>query len=383
MSLFCIIRIVGDDERDPQGRGLGYREIAAELARLVEEGAIAAGAFLPSEKDLQLRFRASRTTVRRALSKLVDDGLASSVPNRGVVVRRSGRRNTPAIAFVNGNTIVLRHIFSRLSSALLERGYHLVHIDSESLGVENSLQFAVERGFEGAFIWSFQGFYDLPAIRKSQEHLSLVVLDHAIPGLGADLVTLDYFAMASQIVRHLAEVGRRHIALTGMLDMLDVTQARFAGYLKGMFDAGFEPMARDFAFIWTSGMKAPDPHLLEKRLADADRPDALFVMQDEMVLPAAETIYRLGLRIPDDVALATIGDDIQVSAGGVGLTAAHCEWDAFADLALGAMLERLSGCAEPPRRLVAAHKLVVRGSCGAPVGGRTNLEETLLTARRA
>ena len=382
MYVFCIIQGVSEGDRDPQGRGLGYREIAAELARTIEDGRIAAGAFLPSEKELQLRFGASRTTVRRALGKLIEDGLATSVPNRGVVARRSLSRHTPAIAFVNGNTIVLRHIFSRLSSSLLGRGYHLVHLDSESLGVENSLQFAVDRGFEGAFIWSFQGFYDLPAICKAQEKLSLVVLDHAIPGLAADLVTLDYFAMASQIVRHLAESGRTRIGVTGMLDMLDVTQARFAGYLKGLFDAGHPPQARDFAFMWTSGMKGPDPHNLEKRLRDADRPDALFVMQDEMVLPTAEAIYRLGLRIPDDVALATIGDDIQVSAGGVGLTAAHCEWDAFADLALGAMLVRLSGSAEAPRRLVADHKLVVRGSCGAPIEGRQAYEDTLLTARR-
>jgi DNA-binding LacI/PurR family transcriptional regulator len=84
-------------------------------------------------------------------------------------------------------------------------------------------------------------------------------------------------------------------------------------------------------------------------------------MQDQWVPDVIEAIYRCGLRFPEDVALATIGDDVQVSVGGTGLTAAHCDWDGFADLALDALLDRMSGSLEPARRLLAGHMLVVHG----------------------
>lgn len=362
-------------------RGPGYRDIASGLARDIEEGKIPAGAFLPTERELQKRFKASRTTIRRALAKLAEDRLVENLPNRGMVVRRSPSSPTKTLAFINGHSIVLRHIYSRLSSAFLEQGIHLIHVDSQSLGLENSLHFAMDRGFDGAFIWSFQGYADVDVLAKAQAAMPIVVLDHIVPGLDVDIVTLDYFQMAKEVTQHLACQGRKRIAVSGMLDMLDVTHNRFSGYMIGLFDSGHRPDASDFVFCCTSAQMQSDPRLLVKRLRDADRPDAVFILQDEFVVPVVEAILGSGLRIPEDVALATIGDDVQVSVGGLGVTAAHCEWDEFTDLALGAMLERLSGYAGRPRRIVASHKLVVRGTCGSNMEGRHKADLALVAAR--
>ena len=370
-------RAVGEDT----AKSSSYREIAAELALEIESGAVAAGAFLPTEKDLQTRFGASRTTIRRAFSKLIEDGLAESVPNRGVIARKQGN-GQKSIAFIDGNTIVLRRIYSRLSSLFLKKGYHLVHIDSESVGLENSLHFAMDRGFEGAFVWSFQGFCDLSVVQAVTNKLPLVILDHSIPGLSADLVTLNYLDMSSEITKHLVSAGRKKIAISGMLDMLDSTHDRLSGYLRGLFESGQRPTPRDFVFCHTSALPNSDPLLLERRLRDEDRPDAVFVMQDEFALPVVETISKVGLRIPEDVAIATIGDDVQISVGGIGLTAVHCEWDEFADLAYGAMLERISGSTVPPRRLVASHKVVVRGSCGSAETVSSGADEPVVAVAR-
>jgi len=378
---FCIILDVSKRDGDEAGRGPGYRDIASGLARDIAQGKIPDGAFLPTEKELQARFQASRTTVRRALAKLADDGVVENIPNRGMVARASRPGRSKAIAFINGHSVVLRHIYSRLSSAFLKRGIHLVHIDSQSLGLENSLHFAMERGFDGAFIWSFQGFAESEVLEKARETMPIVVLDHVVPGLDVDIVTLDYFRMAREVTEHLARLGRKRIAVSGMLDMLDVTHSRFSGYMIGLFESGMQPHAADFTFCCTSGENRSDTFLFESRLKSGERPDAVFVLQDEFVLPVVEALLRNGLRIPEDVALATIGDDIQVSVGGLGVTAAHCEWDEFSDQALGAMLDRMSGYSGPSRRIVASHKLVVRGTCGSNMEGRHEAEGSLVAVR--
>lgn len=338
-------------------RGASYRDIAAELAKEIESGAIAGGAFLPTEKDLQRRFGVSRTTVRRALQKLTVDGIAESIPNRGVVASRLGRAGARSIAFIDGYTIVLRRIYARLSSSFLQRGFHLVHIDSEAIGLENALRYATEQKFAGAMVWSFQGFAELPVVHAAAERMPIVILDHAIPGFEADIVSLDYFNMAREVVGELARSGRRQIGVTGMLDMLDITHQRFSGYMQGLFENDLNPSPRDFVFCRTSGPNLTDTHLLELRLQEPDRPDALFVMQDQWVPNIVDAVHRCGLRIPEDIALATIGDDVQVSVGGTGISAAHCDWDEFADLALDTLLDRMTGAQGPPRRLLASHKL--------------------------
>jgi GntR family transcriptional regulator len=64
-----------------------YRQIAADLRRLIESGALAGGDRLPAETELQDRYESSRNTVRDALRLLVALGLAETRPGAGTFVR--------------------------------------------------------------------------------------------------------------------------------------------------------------------------------------------------------------------------------------------------------------------------------------------------------
>lgn len=64
-----------------------YRQIARSLRRDIQEGRLARGGRLPSEKRLELDFDASRNTVRLALGMLRNQGLVVSRPGRGHFVQ--------------------------------------------------------------------------------------------------------------------------------------------------------------------------------------------------------------------------------------------------------------------------------------------------------
>lgn len=69
-------------------------EIAQYLATLIRDGAIAAGAKLPTEQNLCRQFSVSRTVVREAISRLKSDGLVESRQGSGVsVIAASLRRS--------------------------------------------------------------------------------------------------------------------------------------------------------------------------------------------------------------------------------------------------------------------------------------------------
>jgi LacI family transcriptional regulator len=357
-----------------------YHKIAGELIQQVRTGGFVEGSFLPIERDLMAEYGVTRTTVRRALSQVVEEGFGKLVPNKGVLAVRKGATGSKAIGFIDGSSVVLRSLYARLNASFLNLGYHLVHIDSQVIGLENALLFAHEREFEGAFVWSFEGFPDNALLERIQRTMPLVALDHSLGSFHSDLVTFDYMKMAHEAVGHLIKSGRRRIAVTGMLDMLDTTHQRFSGYMRGLFENGQTPDVRDYVFCYTSGYLPPNHDHLASRLASADRPDALFVMQDEFVPGVVQTVLGCGLRIPDDIAIATIGDDVVVSVGGQDITAVHCDWDGFAGMALDLMLRRIKEPHGPRERLLGKHEVVSSQPSTKFVGDAN--AQTLMVTRR-
>jgi DNA-binding LacI/PurR family transcriptional regulator len=343
-----------------------YKTIAEELIRRISRLQVPNGAYLPTERELQEEFEVSRTTVRRALSALVEAGYAESVPNRGVVAKSGTQSVAQTLAFIDGSSVVLRDIFAGLSSDCLHLGYHLLHINSENLGLANAIRLARAQGCVGAFAWSFEGFPAEADLRDAVEGFPLVLLDHSIRGFEFDLVTHDFHAAAKEIVTHMLESGRGEIAVSGMLDMLDVTRDRFNGYLQGLFDFGTKPNVRNFAFCYTSDMDEPDTSLLAARLRMDPPLDGIFVLQDEFAPAVARAVLEAGFRIPEDVALTAIGDDIAVTIGDVGLTVIRCDWPHVRHEALRLLLERLDRPSKPVETVHVAHSLVRRGSCGTP-----------------
>ncbi len=65
-----------------------HRQIAGWLLARIESGELAENQPMPSEKDLMDLFGVARTTARRAIAYLRDQGAIRTVPGRGSYVAR-------------------------------------------------------------------------------------------------------------------------------------------------------------------------------------------------------------------------------------------------------------------------------------------------------
>jgi DNA-binding GntR family transcriptional regulator len=65
-----------------------YRQIAGILRRRIEAGEYPPDTRIPTESELVEAFEVARTTVRRAVEVLRNDGLVYTVPQRGTYVTR-------------------------------------------------------------------------------------------------------------------------------------------------------------------------------------------------------------------------------------------------------------------------------------------------------
>ena len=76
------------DRIDPLGPLPPYRQIAAILRRRIESGQYPPDTRIPTESELVDAFEVARTTARRAIAVLREEGLIYTVPQRGSYVTR-------------------------------------------------------------------------------------------------------------------------------------------------------------------------------------------------------------------------------------------------------------------------------------------------------
>ncbi|HEX4722185.1 MAG TPA: LacI family DNA-binding transcriptional regulator [Pseudonocardiaceae bacterium] len=123
----------------------------------------------------------------------------------------------------------------------------------------------------------------------------------------ADLsyVDADNLGGALQAVTHLLASGRRSIAtIAGPRDMT-VADDRLAGYQQGLVEAGFEP---DRAVCRGDFTAASGEHAMLRLLDRYPGMDAVFAASDLMAMGALRVLHRLGVRVPDEVAVVGFDD---------------------------------------------------------------------------
>ena len=72
---------------DPTGPVPPYKQIAEIIRQRIASGQYAKGTRIPTESEMVETWEVARTTARRAIALLRDEGLVETVPQRGSYVR--------------------------------------------------------------------------------------------------------------------------------------------------------------------------------------------------------------------------------------------------------------------------------------------------------
>jgi GntR family transcriptional regulator len=72
---------------DPTGPIPPYKQIAAIIRARITSGEYPKGTRIPTESEMVETWEVARTTARRAIALLRDEGLVDTVPQRGTYVR--------------------------------------------------------------------------------------------------------------------------------------------------------------------------------------------------------------------------------------------------------------------------------------------------------
>lgn len=182
--------------------------------------------------------------------------------------------------------------------------------------------------------------------------MPVVNLAGAIRDAGFPCVMVDQTAMGQLAAEHLVACGLTHFAYCGEREMW-YSQQRKEGFVRTLAAAGHACQVLDLSTKFTARnpwYKWMEP--VEKWLKTAAFPVGLLAVHDYAGAALIETCLRVGLRVPDDVAVVGIGNDT--------ITCEFCDVPlssvARANREVGrqaaALLDRLMSGASPPKRTV-------------------------------
>ncbi|OZM72893.1 LacI family transcriptional regulator [Amycolatopsis antarctica] len=273
--------------------------------------------------------RVSEGTRARVVDAAAELGYVPNQSARGV---RCGRTDQVCLVLRSPHTPSAQALADTVSSAMSAHRLNtlmLVGGDWEN--------FLLRRGADGAFV-DLRGAEEagVAGLRRIVDRgIALVVMHATVDPDGFDVVRPDETGACGQAVALLSE-GHRRI---GWLGGRAGGSPRYAGYVLALRDAG---LGLDESLVRFTG--ASREHAYEEALRllrRPDRPTAIVAASDLAAISALWAAQRLGLRVPEDLAIVGAGNSPEGAATEPPITTVG-PLPFAADIA-GLLLSRLAG----------------------------------------
>ena len=359
-----------------------YSNKAAQLRKRIEadiqQGRYPAGQLLPSELDLAERYQVSRTTIRRVLAWLVDDGQLIKQPQRGVVVPGATVETNNAaawqIAWITTSLSGEAEEYGRgLQDALASTGFTLGLYCSQS----DPAHFCqlLER-----LIAMRPGGMVLQCDEHSQLLPKHDQLAAALTASGIPLVRLDsedrlpiICDRVAGVPHYIGQVGARYLVAKNYRDLTFLSmcpETDHVEYVAGLryvlTPAGLAlPDERVIRFRSLHGHgPAPDPFIdgeekMRELLAGGFRRGTILSDHDYPAAGILRALLAAGVKVPEEVQVISLDRCHVNGAQPMRLTTIESHRDGKGYMAGRQLLKRIAGHAGPPEvRCLAADEML-------------------------
>jgi LacI family transcriptional regulator len=289
---------------------------------------------------------ALRLKVEASIEKL---GYRPSVAARGM----RGRTFTLGVLLVGIDNPFLPGIFQGIEGVTETEGYKImVGVGAARTRTEVTLiEQMIDNRMDGVILVASQ--LAGPTLERYARQIPTVVVGHHEPGAeNYDTVNCDDQRGAKLAVQALLKRGYRDIAMIALQDpdhhAADVSPQRQVGFREAMAAAGL-PDAPIHYFPQPESSRMAEMTAL---LTGPDRPRAVFCWSDLDAIPLIDQAHRLGVRVPEDIAIVGYDNSPVAALSMVDLASVDQDGPRLGKLAAEALFSRMNG------RKVAEHMLI-------------------------
>ena len=190
--------------------------------------------------------------------------------------------------------------------------------------------------------------------------LAVVLVNNRMAGFDIPCVVSDEYGGVRQALEHLIARGHRNIAMLAGRFSPYILNERYRAFLEIAQSHGLSTDARQIRLCDPAVDSAETA--CEELLARPDRPTAILAANDMLAAGAMKAARRLGLRVPEDLAVTGVDDSNICGLLEPELTSVHIDCRRMGELAAARLQSLLEGETDVPQVTVVPTQLRVRGS---------------------
>lgn len=307
----------------------GYKQIADILTGRIRAGEYPPGSKLPSEHTLSEEFAVERTTLRRALTVLVEAGLIVKRPGIGSLV---SDRASPMIAFIgfrpkNGIYSLTHHfntpVYEHFIQICTEAGYSTV---SMMIGGANHLDRFAELASSATALVLVDNVPTIYLDYITAHRIPCVLMSMRAPGFRS--VICDNDDGLRQAIAHLVACGHQRIAHIGGAQSSLNARARVVGFRNAMqMQFPGAPILPPSLCGWAVSDGERATHAL---LDTHPGVTAICGVNDLVACGAVRAIRARGLQVPEDIAVIGFGNTVDPETVELPLTTVSVSFERIA-----------------------------------------------------
>ena len=353
-----------------------YQAAKALIKRTVLSGEVGHNQQLKPELDICRETNLSRTTVRKAIADLVDEGLLVRFRGRGtfVNIRRSpSQKKLLALLVCQHDNVSGAYdlLIRGAQEAAARLGYQLLlansRNDAES-GMDQAMRLNELRA-AGTIVVPLQTASPdqttarvMRALTQAGQHVVLVDEDSS----DDDIVSVSSQNRESThaLVKHLIALGHRRIAFLTST-RIEVVAEREEGFLHAMREHGLEVPPEYFLEVAGRDPARQGAQEIDVFMAMRNPPRAIVCLHDLIALNAMRRCAERGWRVPQDVAIVGFDDLPQAADATPALTSVHQPLEEIGARAVELLVAQLNGETFRAHHERLPCRLVIRESCGS------------------
>lgn len=342
-----------------------YQTIYEDFKKAILSGEIENDALLPGENTIAADYSVDRSTVRKALQLLVEEGLVEKKAGKGTIVTRTDRKDTSAdthtetanVGFFlpSGNAIAQQFYASLLNvceKELKRHGYTLIY---STFDENDSVLKAVEK-YKLAGIIFVSNISEEQISVALEEKIPCVLansFDPRLPSILSDNEQGSYLAG-----KFLLENGHRDVAVVSGTRSYVCSNERAKGFFRAFSEEGIRIPESSF-LVCDSWEQEAGREVVHKYLENCRKiPSAFFGFNDRIAFGIISALRQCGLKVPEDVSV--IGyDNLNAQLSVVPLTTIEAHVEYLAEATAEAILWQLGGGGRNPYRINIPVELVI------------------------
>lgn len=318
--------------------------VYAAFAERIASGVWSIGSQIPTEIQLADEFKCSRSTIGKAISRLVHDGIVERRTRAGTRVLRSSISRGKAGAELDSFAFIypsdqhegVWRILKGFQGAASRQRRRVVTL-STGTDYEKETEYLgrlSEFDVRGAVI------YPVVPSAKELNRLSQVLVsskfpvvsaEFTLPSLGCPSVVVDGFHAGYTITRYLIEKGLKRIGFLANHSWALSMNERYRGYRWALEEAG---LAFDDGVVLLEPSMQPDYEdpirqstELGRRYLEQARPEGVFCANDFLAQGLMRAAQEKKISVPEKLRVVGMDDFSLQSPGAVGLTTYHIPFE--------------------------------------------------------